>query len=170
MSWLKENVFRLNQKKNVEPASFTCRIADKSVLDRFDKIATDAGYKRNELLNIVLGKFVNEAEVEQMDENNTEILLARFTELESILKKAVNKRIRLALTRDDLGMERISYNLEDYVISFDKKEINLKVEGEAGVQSITFKDIYDIAYVENDIHYKVWIYMPDINWRFYLIK
>lgn len=170
MSWLKENVFRLHQKENVEPATFTCRISDKSVLDEFDKIAINAGYKRNELINIVLEKFVKEAVTEEMDEMDVNILQERFAELESILKKAVNKRIRMALTEDDLGMERITYELEDYSISFNDKKINLKVVGEDGVQSKTFKDVYDIAYAENDLHYKVWIYMPDINWRFYLIK
>ena len=170
MSWLKENIFRLKQKENVEPATFTCRISDKSVLAEFDKIAINAGYKRNELINIVLEKFVKEAITEEMDEMDVDILQKRFTELDSILKKAVNKGIRMALTEDDLGIERIAYDLEDYSISFNEKKINLKVVGQDGIHSKSFKDVYDIAYVENDLHYKVWIYMTDVNWRFYLIK
>lgn len=170
MPWLKDSFFRLKMKENVEPVAFTARIADKRTLEKFDRIAIDAGYKRNELLNLVIEKFVHEAVVEEMDEKELNELNNKFDELSQILKLAVNKNIKIGLNEDELGRERRYFNLSDYEISFEDKSLKLKLEGEEDIFFRSFNEIYDIAYYENDLHFKVWIYMPDNNWRFYLIK
>lgn len=170
MSWFSSNVFKINRKKSVEPASFTCRISDKSILEEFDEMARKGGYNRNEFLNIVLERFVKETRLEIVDEEVEEELSERFEVLETLLKKFMNRRIRLALTRDDLGMERNSYILVDNSVTFKDKKITINVIDDKTYYTKTFDKIYDIAFNENDVHYKVWIYMEDITWRFYLIK
>jgi len=173
MPWFTENSFRLKVKKSVEPVAFTARIANKETLEKFDNIAIKAGYKRNELLNMVIEKFVQEARIIETDSQEDQILKEKYNDLDRLLRLHMNKEIKIGLNRDELGKEQKYYKLLDYNLSLNEKKLKLKFQWQddnnfSDELTMTFENIYDIAYQGNGSVYKVWIYMPEENWRFYL--
>src|SRR5579875_4217836 len=117
MPWFTENSFRLKVKKSVEPVAFTARIANKETLEKFDNIAIKAGYKRNELLNMVIEKFVQEARIIETDSQEDQILKEKYNDLDRLLRLHMNKEIKIGLNRDELGKEQKYYKLLDYNLS-----------------------------------------------------
>lgn len=173
MYWLTEGIFRLKRNSDTKPAAFTARFKDKNLLDEFDEIAKKSKYTRNELLNLVVDKFVDEVEMVELDSAENLSLKENFIELENLLKRHINKEIKIARNKDEQGRENGFYQLLDFSISFNENTLLLKFKGQDeedynDVQIMTFDNIIDLACQKNNSLFRIWLYRPNSNWKFYL--
>lgn len=175
MSWFSEGKFRLNIKEDVKPVAFTARFSDKSILEAFDEIAKKSKYTRNELLNIVVEKFVNEVEIVESDNQEDELLIENFSQLIELLKRHINKEIKIPLNGEEHGngCENEYYRLIDYSFFMNERKLILEFKGQDEtefnkIHTLTIDNIIDISCRENNLVFRIWLYTPNGNWKFYL--
>lgn len=165
--WLaddKQKILLYEKKKN-EDHSFSVRLKEKDILDKLDRIASSSGYTRNDLINIVLKKFVDEAEIMKSEE---ETMLSYFKGLDQYLYATIGGEILIAIGREELGRERNRYTLINYELSIKNHFLRLEMEKDDNYYEKIFTNIYDIRYNDLEGRLKTWIYMREVNWRFYL--
>lgn len=173
MSWFSEGIFRLEKKEEVKPIAFTVRLSDIELLHKIDGIAKKSNYTRNELINLILHKFSDEVEIADINNQENERIAKNYNQLDRILKKHINKEIKIALNKNEHGNERIFYKLLDYSLSLKKQQLIVKFIGQdaqdfKNAHTISFENIYDFVCEENLNMYRVWIYTLNGNYRFHL--
>lgn len=151
---------------------------DKTVKIRktlYDMLIEEAGGEEDAelLLNKILADELEskrEKKIKQEERllvNNS--LVDDYKKLEEYLHATLNRDISIGITNDLIGKERI-YTLVEYKISEDTKSLRLKLRNNDEFYPISFHNIEDIKWNENDRTLKTWIYMkhPLPTWRFYL--
>jgi hypothetical protein len=118
-------------------------------------------YERYEIIEDIKIKRKNK---EKKDKD----LIIYYKLLNRYLYASLNRNIKIGKTNDSIGRCEKKYILKDYFLSKVTSSLSLKLERNEEYIPISFKNIEDITMSDTGDTIKIFIYMPNENWRFYL--
>lgn len=152
-------MFKILKKKSDN----TITIYNPEVLQELNLKAQKQSTTIDDLASTILCNYLKnkESQVDLAELRKQYILLDKY------LFSTLNRKIKIGITKDEIGRENKMYILKDYKMSLPDRSITLKLERKEDIYPITFYNIKEIGTQGTD-ELKTWLYMDDQTWKFYL--